>query len=244
MSKKASREPHAPGSNAAVAKSTTALVSIAKNVAAPVTINKTLEKLKAQYFSIEASRTEGYRQQGRKLIEIKKELGHGNWESWMKKNLYLSPSQARLRMQVGFLSALPKSPANRSFTLANLAAIGEIAEKGNLTPREAANRLLEKRPKHKAPGDADENPSGEGDMTRLEAFKALGIDVENLTVTAESLRILRNGLRKSRHSDKGGKDEEFILVTAAVKVLSPSRTENRALSNPSGAESAAAGEAA
>jgi hypothetical protein len=45
-----------------------------------------------------------YRQAGEALIEAKKKVGHGKWETWMKNNLKFSPTQAKRYM------ALVKSP--------------------------------------------------------------------------------------------------------------------------------------
>lgn len=196
-----------------------------------------LEDLKQQYLDLRSrmfkSNAEVYWEQGRLLIQIKDQLKHGQWLPWIKENLDLSADSAQHRMKIGTLTGLPKNRGNAVFVLENLAAIADVAQKNGLEPdaatekwladvkkRDAAERNKNKgkpdpKPKDKKP-KPDPLPKG---MSRQDAFLVFGIDVNNLTISQESLDILVRGLRQKRHPDKGGTNAEFTQLTKAMEIL-------------------------
>jgi hypothetical protein len=186
-----------------------------------------IDDLKSQYLSIEpdrmnieATRAEMYWKQGHILRQIKAQLKHGEWLPWITENFALSATQAKLRMAVGRLPALPKSPENRRFNLDELSAIAAIAARHKMSPDVAAERFIaqEKVAADPAPAESGQDAAaGESGITRSEAFKILGINIERGTIRLESLQILAVGLQQARDPDMGG----INAITEAVKTLSP-----------------------
>ncbi len=76
------------------------------------------------------------------MTSIKAACGHGRWLGWVAKELNVDRESARRRMMVGSLPHLPKKLVNERFapTLENLAFVGKLATKHDLTPEEAVQR--------------------------------------------------------------------------------------------------------
>ena len=201
-----------------------------------------LDDLKAEYLELDtvlggltASANEVYWKQGRILNKIKAKVGHGKWLRWVNQNLSIGQSQAKLRMLIGSLPSLPKSPESRRFDCEQLAEVAQIAMTLNLSPDAAVEKW------QKNHGAADKKgwermkdgswrrkskpkpprPPGARAMSREEAFKTFGITVYgSIDITKESLDILFKGLRQIRHPDKGGSNDQFVSLTKAYEVLS------------------------
>jgi hypothetical protein len=196
-----------------------------------------LADLKNRYLSLEAvfceSRNDVYWKQGQILIQIKAQLRHGEWRAWIEKNLHIDRTQAQLRMKIGSLPSLPKRPENRSFqpTLEVLAKIADVAATHKLTPDAATEKYLKDFESQKArfkkqgpePGGKKRRASsniqrGHG-MTREQALRIFGIDIDRRTIEKRYLEIFHKALRQKLHPDKGGKHDDFIALDKAYAAL-------------------------
>lgn len=191
----------------------TALISLPQ-------IEARIPQLNAEYLKAQG-RIEGdfNLKRGILLCAAKPQVKHGEWSKWVKQHWAFTIDHASKLMRIAEAetaeaqakNAAPQKPISKSVLQGKPPTLQERAK--------AATRALGTAQRTNKADFVQARKSAPAEMTAYAAFKIMGIDLEQQSITAESLTILFRGLAAKHHPDRGGDAAQMAVLNRANDLL-------------------------